>query len=125
MAYLRPNTTIFMQNNGQPIYSIIDKIAFRKYWGKKKDKATGQWVRARKSMPFAVCHVTLSSDADIPIGSKFLIAGYQLRNVTMKGEKILCFHDKYAAAFAEEYGNSWVRKLIKEEELKLAKKSTD
>ena len=30
MAYLRPNTTIFMQNNGEPIYSIIEKIAFRK-----------------------------------------------------------------------------------------------
>ena len=54
MAYLRPNTTIFMQNNGQPIYSMIEKIAFRKYWGKKKDKATGQWLRARKSMPFAL-----------------------------------------------------------------------
>ena len=72
---------------------MIEKVAFRKYWGKKKDKATGQWVKARKSMPFAVCHVSLSSDSDIPIGAKFLIPGYQLRNVTMKGEKILCFHD--------------------------------
>ena len=34
-----------------------------------------------------------------------------------------CFHDKYAAEFAQEYGTYWVRKLIKEEELKLAKKS--
>ena len=41
----------------------------------------------------------------------------------MKGEKILCFHDKYAAAFAEEYGNYWVRKLIREEELKLVNKA--
>ena len=125
MAYLRPNTTIFMQNNGEPIYSIIEKIAFRKYWGKKKDKNTGQWVRARKSMPFAVCSVSMSSDSDIPIGAKFLIPGYQLRNVTMKGEKILCFHDKYSAEFAQEYGNDWVRKLIKEEELKLANKKSD
>jgi len=123
MAYLRPETTIFMQNNGQPIYSMIEKIAFRKYWGKRKDKNTGKWVKARKSMPFAVCHVTLSSDSDIPIGAKFLIPGYQLRNVTMKGEKILCFHDKYAAEFAQEYGNQWVRRLIAEEELKLMKKS--
>ena len=39
------------------------------------------------------------------------------------GKKII--HDKYAAAFAEEYGNYWVRKLIKEEELKLLKKGGD
>ena len=123
MAYLRPETTIFMQNNGQPIYSMIEKIAFRKYWGKRKDKNTGKWVKARKSMPFAVCYVTLSSDVDIPVGAKFLIPGYQLRNVTMKGEKILCFHDKYAAEFAQEYGNQWVRRLIAEEELKLMKKT--
>ena len=123
MAYIKPETIVFMKNNGEPIYSMVNKVAFRKYWGKKKDKATGQWLRARKSMPFAVCSVTLSSDSDIPVGAKFLIAGYQLRNVTMKGEKILCFHDKYAAAFAEEYGNHWVRKLIREEELKLVNKA--
>jgi hypothetical protein len=79
-------------------------------------------VRARKSMPFAVCSVSMSSDSDIPIGAKFLIPGYQLRNVTMKGEKILCFHDKYAVEFAQEYGNEWVKTLIAEEELKLSKK---
>ena len=118
MAYIKPETVVFMKNNGQPIYSMVNEVAFRKYWGKKKDKTTGKWVKARKSMPFAVCEVTLSSDSDIPVGAKFLIPGYQLRNVTMKGEKILCFHDKYVADFAEEYGNHWVRKLITEEELK-------
>ena len=122
MAYLRPNTTIFMQNNGQPIYGIIENVTFRRYWGKRKDKNTGQMVRARKSMPFAVCSVSMSSDSDIPIGAKFLIPGYQLRNVTMKGEKILCFHDKYSAEFAQEYGNEWVKTLIAEEELKISKK---
>ena len=109
MAYLRPNTTIFMQNNGQPIYSMIEKIAFRKYWGKRKDKNTGKWVKARKSMPFAVCHVTLSSDSDIPVGAKFLIPGYQLRNVTMKGEKILCFHDKYAESLPKNTATNGLR----------------
>tara|TARA_S200002703_G_C3660640_1_gene202895 strand:- start:111 stop:488 length:378 start_codon:yes stop_codon:yes gene_type:complete len=123
MAYLRPNTTIFMQNNGQAIYGIIENVTFRRYWGKRKDKNTGQMVRARKSMPFAVCSVSMSSDSDIPIGAKFLIPGYQLRNVTMKGEKILCFHDKYSAEFAQEYGNEWVKTLIAEEELKISKKS--
>ena len=122
MAYLRPNTTIFMQNNGQAIYGIIENVTFRRYWGKRKDKNTGQMVRARKSMPFAVCSVSMSSDSDIPIGAKFLIPGYQLRNVTMKGEKILCFHDKYSAEFAQEYGNEWVKTLIAEEELKISKK---
>ncbi len=101
MAYIKPETVVFMKNNGQPIYSMVNKVAFRKYWGKKKDKTTGKWVKARKSMPFAVCEVTLSSESDIPVGAKFLIPGYQLRNVTMKGEKILCFHDKYVADFAE------------------------
>ena len=105
-----------------PISAMIEKVAFRKYWGKRKDKATGQMVRARKSMPFAVCSVSMSSDSDIPIGAKFLIPGYQLRNVTMKGEKILCFHDKYSAEFAQEYGNEWVKTLIAEEELKISKK---
>ena len=43
----------------------------------------------------------------------------------MKGEKILCFHDKYSAEFAQEYGNHWVRRLIEEEELKLKKRDAE
>jgi len=115
MAYLKPNMTVFMANNGQPIYSTIDKIAFRKYWGKKRDKKTGKMKRARRAMPYAICSVKMSSDTDIPTGAQFTIAGYQLRNVIMKGEKILTFDQKYVADFAQEYGNKWVRRMILEE----------
>ena len=125
MAYLKPNQTVFIANNGQPIYSLIEKVAFRKYWGKKKDKQTGKWNKARKSMPYAICKVEMSSDPDIPIGSQFTIAGYQLRNVTMKGEKILTFDQKYVVDFAEEYGNQWVRRLILEEYSKESKDATE
>ena len=115
MAYLKPKTTIFIANNGKPIHSIVEKVAFRKYWGKKKNKETGEYYKARKSMPYAICKVLLSSDPTIPPGVQFTIAGYQLRNVVMKGERILAFKDQYVADFADEYGNEWVNKLIMEE----------
>ena len=118
MAYIKKDNVIFIANYGQPIHSIVEKVAFRKYWGKKYDKKTKQYVRARKSMPFAVCKVIMSADPEIKTGASFLIAGYKLRNVVMKGEKILTFHDQYVAEFADEYGNEWVRKLILEEKLK-------
>ena len=115
MAYLKPNMTVFMANNGQPIYSTIDKVAFRKYWGKKRDKKTGKMVKARRSMPYAICSVKMSSDTQIPPGAQFTIAGYQLCNVVMKGEKILTFDQKYVGEFADEYGNEWVKRMILEE----------
>ena len=115
MAYLKPEQTVFIANNGQPIYSVIEKVAFRKYWGKRRDKETGKMVKARRSMPYAICKVFMSSDTTIPIGAQFTIAGYQLRNVVMKGEKILTFDQKYVADFAEEYGNHWVKRMILEE----------
>ena len=76
-------------------------------------------------MPYAICKVEMSSDPDIPIGSQFTIAGYQLRNVTMKCEKILTFDQKYVVDFAEEYGNQWVRRLILEEFSKESKDATE
>ena len=104
-----------MANNGQPIYATIDKVAFRKYWGKKRDKKTGQMVRARRSMPYAICSVKMSSDTQIHTGAQFTIAGYQLFNVVMKGEKILTFDQKYVGEFADEYGKEWVKRMILEE----------
>ena len=115
MAYIKKDNVVFMANNGKPIHSIVEKIAFRKYWGKKYDKEKKQYVKARKSMPFALCKVMMSPDPAVGVGATFLIAGYKLRNVIMKGEKILTFHDKYIAEFADEYGNEWVRKIIVEE----------
>ena len=66
-------------------------------------------------MPYAICTVKMSSDTQIPTGAQFTIAGYQLRNVVMKGEKILTFDQKYVGEFADEYGNEWVKRMILEE----------
>ncbi len=118
MAWITKDNIIFIANYGKPIHSIVEKVAFRRYWGKKYDKKTKQYVRAMKSMPYAICKVRMSSDPSIKIGAEFTIAGYKLRNVVMKGEKILTFHDQYVAEFADEYGNEWVRKLILEEKQK-------
>ena len=115
MAYLKPKQTVFFANNGRPIHSLIEKVAFRKYWGKKRDKATGKMKRARKSMPYAICKVMLSSDPAVPVGAEFTIAGYMLSHVVMDNERILTFNQKYVADFADQYGNEWVRKMITEE----------
>ena len=115
MPYIKKDQTIFIANNGKPIYANVNKVAFRKYWGKVKDKKTGEIKSKRKSMPFAVCEVLLSCDPTIPVGAEFLIAGYQLCNVVMKGERILTFDKKYVAEFADAHGNDWVKKLIMEE----------
>ena len=115
MAYLKTNQTVFIANNGQPIFSNIEKVAFRKYWGKRRNKKTGKMERARKSMPYAICKVQISSDPAVNIGAQFTIAGYQLCNVVMRGEKILTFDTKYVAEFADQYGNEWVKRLITEE----------
>ena len=41
MAYLKPKKTVyFAQGN---ITSIIERVAFRKYLGKAKDKETGEY----------------------------------------------------------------------------------
>ena len=114
MAYLKPNLLIFIQNNKQPITAIVQKVAFRKYWGKGKDKE-GKKVRKQRSMPYAICSVITSKDPDIPTGAEFTIAGYMLQNVTVKGETSLAFHSKYVAEFADKHGNEWVRQMINEE----------
>ena len=72
-------------------------------------------VRCRKSMPYALCEVQLSSDPNIPTKAEFTIAGYMLRWVIMGDEKILTFDNKYIAEFADQYGNEWVRRMITEE----------
>ena len=79
MAYLKPKMTVFIANAKQPIYAEIDKVAFRKYWGKKRDKNTGKMVKARKSMPYALCKVQLSSDPSIAVGAEFTSRLFWLR----------------------------------------------
>mgnify|MGYP003642158448 CR=1 FL=1 len=115
MAYLKPDTLIFIVNNGKPITCFIKKVAFRRYLANVTDKKTGKKQKKRKSMPYAICEVKVSADPKVIVGAKFTIAGYQLRNVVMKGEKILTFDQKYVVDFADQYGNEWVQKLINQE----------
>ena len=113
MAYLRKQDTIYFLNDGQPVFSLVEKVAFRRYLTKRVDPKTGR--KKMKSMPYAICKVYSSEDTTIPTGSEFLIPGYKLRNITMKGEKILIIDKTYVAEFKEQYGNDWVSKLINEE----------
>ena len=113
MAYLKNKDTVYFLNNGQPIFSLVEKVAFRKYFSKRIDSKTGK--RKLKSMPYAICKVYSSEDTSVPSGTEFLIPGYKLRNITMKGEKILVVHNTYIAEFKERYGNEWVSKMINEE----------
>ena len=115
MAYLKPKQTVFIANNKQPIYAQVEKVAFRRYLGKVKDKATGKYKKKMKSMPYAICKVQLSSDNQIPVGAEFTIAGYMLRHIVHKDEKMLAFDSQYIAEFADQHGNEWVRKMITEE----------
>ena len=116
MAYIKPEMNVFFANNGKAITATIDKVTFRKYWAKPyKDKKTGEMKRRQKSMPFACCRVILSLDPSVVVGEEFLIAGYQLRNVTIKNERMLTFDSDHVAEFAKQHGNDWVRKIINED----------
>ena len=115
MAYLKPDTMVFIVNNGKPITCFIKKVAFRRYMANVTDKKTGKKKRRQKSMPYAICEVKVSADPKVIAGAQFTVAGYQLRNVVMKGEKILTFDQKYVVDFADQYGNEWVQRLINQE----------
>jgi hypothetical protein len=115
MAYLKPDKMVFIANNGMPITCLIKKVAFRKYIANVTDRKTGEKKKKRKSMPYAICEVKVSSDPKVAVGAEFTIAGYQLRNVVMKGENILTFDQKYVADFADQYGNEWVQHMINQE----------
>ena len=114
MAFLKPNLLVFIQNNGKPSTAIVQKVAFRKYWGKGKSD-DGKKVRKRKSMPYAICSVIMSQDDKITTGAQFTIAGYMLQNVEVKGKTSLAFRSKYVAEFADQMGNEWVQQMINEE----------
>ncbi len=113
MAYLKPKKTVyFAQGN---ITSIIEKVAFRKYRGKVKDKETGEYKMKWKSMPYAICKVLMSEDSKVPIETKFLIAGYRLQKKFLQGNMVLVMDNEYIADYEKEYGNEWVSKMIEQE----------
>jgi len=113
MAYLKPQQTVFFAEGN--ITSIVEKVAFRKYRGKVKDKETGQYKMKWKSMPYAICKVLMSEDAKVPMDTKFLIAGYRLQKKFLHGNMVLVMDNEYVADYEREYGNQWVSRMIEQE----------
>ena len=114
MAYLKPKQTVFFAQGN--ITSIIEKVAFRKYLGKVKDKETGEYKKKWKSMPYAICRVLMSEDSRVPMDTKFLIAGYRLQKKFLQGNMVLVMDNEYIADYEKEYGNEWVSKMIEQED---------
>ena len=113
MAYLKPKQTVFFAQGN--ITSIVEKVAFRKYRGKVKDKETGEWKMKCKSMPYAICKVLMSEDSSVPADTNFLIAGYRLRKKFLQGNMVLVMDNEYVADYEKEYGNQWVARMIEQE----------
>ena len=120
MAYLKKDQTVFFAEGN--ITSIVEKVAFRKYRGKVKDKETGQYKMKWKSMPYAICSVMMSEDAKVPMETKFLIAGYRLRKKYFQGKMILVMDNEYIADYEKEYGNQWVARMIEQEDQREAER---
>ena len=120
MAYLKKDQTVFFAEGN--ITSIVEKVAFRKYRGKVKDKETGQYKMKWKSMPYAICKVLMSEDAKVPMETKFLIAGYRLRKKYFQGKMILVMDNEYIADYEKEYGNQWVARMIEQEDQREAER---
>ena len=114
MAYLKPKQTVFFAQGN--ITSIVEKVAFRKYRGKVKDKETGEWKVKWKSMPYAICKVLMSEDSSVPANTNFLIAGYRLRKKFLQGNMVLVMDNEYVADYEKEYGNQWVARMIEQED---------
>ena len=113
MAFLKPKQTVFFAQGN--ITSIIEKVAFRRYLGKSKDKETGEYKKKWKSMPYAICKVLMSEDSRVPTETKFLIAGYRLQKKFLQGNMVLVMDNEYVADYEKEYGNEWVSKMIEQE----------
>ena len=120
MAYLKKDQTVFFAEGN--ITSVVEKVAFRKYRGKVKDKETGEWKMKWKSMPYAICKVMMSEDAKVPMETKFLIAGYRLRKKYFQGKMILVMDNEYIADYEKEYGNQWVARMIEQEDQREAER---
>ena len=114
MAYLKPKQTVFFAHGN--ITSIIEKVAFRKYRGKVKDKETGEYKMKWKSMPYAICKVLMSEDSKVPADTNFLIAGYRLQKKFLQGSMVLVMDNEYIADYEKEYGNEWVSRMIEQED---------
>lgn len=114
MAYIKKGDLIILNSNRGKTTALVSGIEFRKYRRKFKDRETKEVKYVMKSMPYAVCTITtLPTDTEkYTIGSKFIIAGYKLRNhATTQGDKCLVLHSQYLAEFQED-GERWVTEMI-------------
>ena len=87
MAYLTKDDLVIIPagDGGNIPESRVVDVRFRRYRKKVRDRKTGKEKMVTKSMPYAVCSVFLGGEL-LPVGTEFLIPGYQLRNET-KAEK--------------------------------------
>ena len=106
MAYLAKDDLVIIPTKTAPIQSRVVDVRFRRYRKKVRDYKTGEEKMVTKSMPYAVCNVFLGA----PVGTEFLIPGYQLRNETKAGETLLVLKDAYIA----EFDGQWVQKILAE-----------
>ncbi len=120
MAYLKKDQTVFFAQGN--VTSVVEKVAFRKYRGKVKDKKTGEYKMKWKSMPYAICRVMMSEDTKVPMDTKFLIAGYRLRKKFLQGSMILVMDNEYIADYEKQYGNQWVARMIEQEDQREAER---
>ena len=110
MAYLTKDDLVIIPagDNGNIQSRVVD-VRFRRYRKKVRDRKTGKEKMVTKSMPYAVCSVFLGGEL-LPVGTEFLIPGYQLRNETKAGETLLVLKDAYSAKF----DGQWVQKILTE-----------
>jgi hypothetical protein len=100
MAYLNKDDLVLIPTSDTTIQSRVVDV---------RDRKTGKEKMVTKSMPYAVCSVFLGGEV-LPVGTEFLIPGYQLRNETKEGETLLVLKDTYSAKF----DGQWVQKILAE-----------
>ena len=113
MAYVKKEDLVIFNLSEGSIQALVTDIQFRRFRKSYKDKKTGETKSRLKSVPYAICTITGSSMPKFSTGSKFIIAGYKLRNHVMKGEKCLMLNNQYIAEF-EKDGERWVKEMIAE-----------
>lgn len=113
MAYVKKEDLVIFNLSEGKLQALVTDIQFRRFRKAYKCKKTGEKKTKLKSVPYAICTITGSSLPKFNTGSKFIIAGYKLRNHAMKGQKCLVLHNQYIAEF-EKDGERWVKEMIAE-----------
>lgn len=121
MAYLKKNDLVIFNSSAGRTTALVSDLEWRRFRKSYKDRKTGEQKYKLKSVPYAICTITTTTQSDrYSVGSKMIIAGYKLRNHIMKGEKCLVLENQYLAEF-EEDGHKWVVKMLEENKKKSSK----